>query len=331
MYHFCTYFDQNYLPRALALYQSLRQHCPSFQLWALCMDDASYEILTHLNLPEICLISLEEFERDDTKLLDAKKSRSRVEYYFTCSPSLPLFIFNHWPEVNLITYLDADLFFFADPAPIYDELSTSSIGIIAHRFAPEIKYKEKHGIYNVGWLSFRRDSNGLACLKWWREQCLEWCYDRPEEGRFGDQKYLDCWPDTFQGVIVLQHKGANLAPWNFGNYHLSVKEQNVWVDEHPLIFFHFQGLELLNNWLYNLNLTEYKVKPSGVVLPHIYEPYIKLLLELISQVSNQSGVQYRQIRQLHYLSWSRLRYTLRDLIAGSYVFLVKGHLWGIAK
>src|SRR5207244_8164736 len=92
----------------------------------------------------------------------------------------------------------------------------------------------------VGWVSFRRDAHALACLHWWRERCLEWCYDRYEDGRFADQKYLDDWPSRFQRVAVLQHKGANLAPWNLANYTIRANGDRVLVDEAPPILSHFQ-------------------------------------------------------------------------------------------
>ncbi len=97
MYSFCTYFDCRYLVRGLALYQSLKQHCSPFQLWVLCMDSNCYEVLSELRLPNVHLIALEEFEKGDERLLEAKKTRSLIEYYFTCSPSLPLYVLNNCP------------------------------------------------------------------------------------------------------------------------------------------------------------------------------------------------------------------------------------------
>ena len=134
MFHFCTYFDQHYLARALALHHSLKSTCPSFRLWALCMDRESHEILSQLRLPDIEPIALENFERGDEALEKARQNRTRIEYYFTCTPSLPLFILKHQPQVDLITYLDSDLFFFSNPTRLFDEMGSRSIAIIGHRF-----------------------------------------------------------------------------------------------------------------------------------------------------------------------------------------------------
>lgn len=143
MRYFCTYFDHRYLTRGLALYQSLRHYCSEFRLWVLCMDELSYRILTRLNLPEMSLITLAEFERDDSLLREAKANRSAIEFYFTCTPSLPLFIMRDHPDVNAITYLDADLFFFADVSPIFEEMGSNSIiivGIVTRRVCSTMRY-----------------------------------------------------------------------------------------------------------------------------------------------------------------------------------------------
>jgi tetratricopeptide (TPR) repeat protein len=254
IYHFCTFFDHRYLTKGLALYQSLQQQCPQFQLWILCFDKPCYEVLTKLVLPEVRLITQEEFERGDEGLLTAKQTRNLAEYYFTCKPSLPWFILNRHPEVDLITYLDADLFFFSSPAPIYQAMLNHSIAIVGHRFSPELLPMQVFGAYNAGWVAFRRDPQGLAGLHWWRERCLEWCYDRVENGRFADQKYLEYLPTLFPGVMVLPQKGVNLARWNLKNYTIRQVENQFWVDEQLLIFYHFHGVAETAEETYAANL-----------------------------------------------------------------------------
>ncbi len=291
MYCFCTYFDRNYLPRGLALYRSLREHCPEFRLWVLCMDEETHEALTSLGLPGVEPIALRAFEKGDEPLAEAKQNRSRVEYYFTCTPSLPLYVLNHWPEVDLITYLDADLFFFASPAPLFDEMGAGSIAIIGHRLAPSLRKREVYGIYNIGWLSFRRDANALACLRWWRAKCIEWCYARLDDGRYADQKYLNDWPSRFPNVVVLQHTGANVALWNVDNHRLSCRGAGtIMVDDQPLIFFHFSNVSRFGPWLYNPGWVGYGVAPSSVLRRRIYHPYIRCLDDLTRRFSSESGV-----------------------------------------
>jgi hypothetical protein len=251
MRYYCTYFDRHYLLRGLALYRSLKQHAEPFTLWVLCFDDWSFEVLTKLAQHDLRPVALADFECGDSELLAAKQTRSKVEYYFTCTPSLPLYVLKHHPNVDLITYLDADLYFYAAPEPIYSELGDGSILISEHRYPPETSYLTVHGIYNVGLLSFRNDDRGHECLRWWRERCLEWCFDHPEDGKYADQKYLDDWPARFEGVVVLQNKGAGLAPWNWTNYDIKVRSNGIFANGQPLLFFHYHGLKILSSWLYD--------------------------------------------------------------------------------
>jgi hypothetical protein len=267
----------------------LVRHDKSFRLWVLCFDDLAYRALQALELAEIIPISLEEFEAGDADLSQAKGNRSRIEFYFTCTPSLPLYILRHCTEVDVITYLDADLNFFSDPSPIYEELGDLSVLIIGHRFPEHLGYMKEKGIYNVGFLSFRRDDVGWQCLRWWRERCLDWCYDRVEDGRYADQKYLDDWPARFPGVVVLGHAGAGLAPWNVGRYALDVENGQVLVDSQPLVFFHFHGLKQATRWLYELNLATYGLHADPFLKQHVYGPYLRELDQVHRELAVSLG------------------------------------------
>src|SRR3970040_1298393 len=116
-YHFCTLFDRKYLFKRVTLHRSLRRHGQDFTMHMLCMDDITFETVAALHLPRVKPIRLAEFE--DPELLSAKRSRSEVEYFWTCTPSLPVFVLEREPAADLVTYLDADLFFFGPPDPIF--------------------------------------------------------------------------------------------------------------------------------------------------------------------------------------------------------------------
>jgi hypothetical protein len=278
--YFCTYFDRNYLNKGLALYSSLEEWVGNFRLFVLCLDSMTYRVLNGLDLEKVTPITLEQLEKSDPRLLIAKKNRTAIEYYFTLTPALPIYIFDSFPSVDLLTYLDSDLYLFRNPAPVFEELGDSSIGIIGHRFTPSLKKRELYGVYNVGWISYRRDKDhSFKCLTWWFERCLEWCHDRLEDGKYADQKYLDHWPEMFSGVKVLEHKGANLAPWNLGKYKISLVNNTIMVDDQELIFFHFHGLRKKTSWLYNPSMHPYgnSIHSLPIVKVMIFESYIRKL------------------------------------------------------
>jgi hypothetical protein len=326
--YFCTYFDSNYLPRGMCLYRSLERHGGDFRLFALCMDDEAYRRLSGTGPPRMTPISLADLERGDPELAQSKNSRSRVEYYFTCSPALPLYVLRQCPEIDLITYVDADLYFFADPRPVFDEMTGHSIGIIEHRFTPSLRKHVRNGIYNVGWVSFRRDENGLACLRWWRDRCIEWCYERNEHGKFSDQAYLDDWPRRFRGVRVIQHKGANVAPWNVGNYSVSSRDNRLWIDDEPLLFYHFHHLSQVCSWLYNACLARTGARLRQPLRREVYGVYIKELIRCAGEMpplraarnpESRFGILKRSVRAM---GW-----TAMNFLSGSYIPLVRGEPW----
>jgi len=286
MYHFCTYFDRNYIAQGLTLYRSLSRNSGPFILWVLCFDDPTYDLLMQMGIDNLRPVPLRDLEQGDGPLRKTKTDRSRVEYIFTCTPSWPLYLLNVHPEIDMITYLDADLYFYSNPAPIFDEITDRSILIIGHRFPEHLRHLEIHGIYNVGLLTFRNDSRGRDCLQWWRERCLEWCFDRLEDGRYADQKYLDYWPERFPGVGVLQHKGAGLAPWNFMKYKIDIEKTGVTIDGQPLIFYHFHGFRLIYRLFYDPGTKLYGPMPSNL-RRWLYDGYAKALFDTETWVRNE--------------------------------------------
>src|SRR5262249_17997675 len=152
---------------------------------------------------------------------------------------------------------DADLYFFSNPASLDREMEGCSIGVVEHRFSPRNRGLLAVGRFNVGWLCFRHDASGLACLHWWKERCLEWCADRVDDDRYADQKYLDRWPELFEGTRVIEHPGANVAPWNVDHLIVRAEGERLLVADAPLIFYHFQGVKQYGSWLFDLNVERF--------------------------------------------------------------------------
>lgn len=301
MRYFCTYFDMNYLPRALCLLDSLERHCREFTIYMLCLDEHCLERIKGLRRAHVKPITLSEVEAATPELKTVKAERSKIEYYYTCGPAYIRYIIYRNPSIDFITYLDADLYFFNDPEPLFEAFNGHSIGVVGHHL-PEFRKNMKEGLYNVGWINFRRDTDGLECLDWWRQQCLDWCYDRHEDGKYADQLYLDHWPRLFNGFYEFVHHGANVAAWNVGDYDFSYRDGEVYVDNDPLIFYHFHGFNKIAPHIYNTNLFLYLKPPHRVLKKYAFAEYI-IQLERYSVDKNPTESIRKYRSRNHVLKW----------------------------
>jgi hypothetical protein len=278
MREFITLFDAHYLPRGLVLYRSLARHLSEFRLRVLCLDAVTAGALGRLALPHLETVRLEDLEAAYPELLAVKPDRTRTEYFWTLTPACSLYALDHEPALKEITYLDADMMFFADPEPIFAELGGDSVLITPHRFSRRWAHLESlMGRYNVQFMTFRRDAHGHEVLRWWHERCIEWCFAKPENGKFGDQKYLDDWPERFEGVHVLDHPGGGLAPWNVSRYRLTtLGGGRVAVDGRELLFFHYHGLHRRKNARGRVSWqSEYPL--TGTTGELVWAPYLREL------------------------------------------------------
>ena len=283
--HFCTYFDLNYLPYAKLLSKSLFKYNKSITLFIVCMDKEVLNILNREPILNSVVYSHNELINFKPRLKKIKNERSKAEYFFTCSAQVCDFVFDKNPDIKLLNYVDCDLYFYNSLKPLFAELGNASVGIIEHKFHWLNKSKRKYGRFNVGWISFRNDKVGRQCVSDWATQCMDWCYQKLEYGKYADQKYLDQWPKKYPGLKILKHKGANLAIWNLKNYKLNFTKGLILIDNQPLLFYHFAGLRQLDAKTFKTNLSSYYISLKGVLLNNIYIPYINQLLEIMDKTN----------------------------------------------
>lgn len=276
MKHYCTYFDQHYLTRGLALHHSLVQHAGDFELTVLCMDQECEATLRQRALPHVRLLPVAELTALHPALAAARSDRTKLEFYFTCTAWLMRNLLPQIPVGELLTYLDADLYFFSSPQPVYKEIGHASVAITPHRFPASLVHLERYGKFNVGWVSFRHDATGQACAADWADRCAAWCFNRLEDDRYADQKYLDAWEARFPGTVSLQHLGVNAAPWNIKD---AVVTAGPRINGQPLVFYHFHSLVHLGRQLHDPSLHRYDADMTPSLREHVYRPY---LLQLIS-------------------------------------------------
>lgn len=273
MKNFCTLFDSYYIHKGLALYRSLEAVCSDFTLYVMAFDERSFEILKRMDLPHMVVENeAGPFLTED--LAACKAERKRNEYCWTCGSAVTWYFLTSY-RLSHIVYLDADMMFFHDPQPLFDQLDGASVGLSPH-FTDESLY----GKYCVQFVYFRSDETGLKALSWWRERCIEWCYDRYENGLFGDQVYLDRMIGLFPGVREITDRGCGVAPWNCDQYAF-LHDATIRFDGQtlPVWFFHFHGISVdIRNgtvWI----ASKKRVFPKEV-LDSMFRPYGNLLADV---------------------------------------------------
>ena len=246
-----------------------------FMFQTLCTDDETYHLLKTLNWKNIHPVHEDELSKE---IVTLKKERKLHEYCWTLKPVIIEKAMKENPSINRVTYMDADLYFFENPNVIFQNQPDCSVLLSVEESLRKRKKKRGTGKYNSGFLSFKNNEMGRDCLQWWKEKCLDSCEIDFSTNKFGDQSYLDEIPKLFTGVCDIKTLGVNVGPWNFRNYHYHVVKEKLYIDEHPLIFFHFSGVRIpAKNQIKMIHNTEKN-------LPFIFKIYKYELTKMIDIV-----------------------------------------------
>jgi hypothetical protein len=262
------------------LYNSLKEYNSDFELYILCLDDFTKDFFEKhkTDFPEVKTLQLVEIEKNDSQLAIAKSNRSRIEYYFTLSPCLPLYLLKKY-NLPHICSLDADILFLSSPKPLFDKLNDFSIVITPHKFSKEILHLSRYGTYNVSFQIFKKNETGLSCLQKWKKECIEFCGDEFDElnDRFADQKYLDKWITLYPNeVFVLNDNVSGLAPWNLNNYKIEKKETHYFSNDEKMIFYHFHHFKIFDSSWASNGFNVYKAKHQKGV-DYLYSDYWNII------------------------------------------------------
>lgn len=308
MMNFCTLFDSYYIHKGIALYLSLEKVTKDFHLYVMAFDRECYDKLKSLAFKFMTVELLEDFETPE--LLAVKPSRNRAEYCWTAGPSVIYYFLTKY-GLDKITYLDSDLFFLSDPKIIEEEAGESSI-VITEQGVSE-NDAVRYGKYCVQYLTFRSDKEGLEALTWWRDACIDWCYQIMEPTRYADQKYLDQFPVRWKNVCILGNLGAGVAPWNMKRYKYKTDMLTYNGKSYPLVFFHMHGLVFSNSGTV-LVAKSHHFALNDDVIKLFYKPYTNLMVEVYTKCLGQNISSY-SIKDMSILR--KIEYKIRDWVKRS--------------
>lgn len=307
MMNFCTLFNSCYLQKGLATYLSLEKVAENFHLYVMAFDRECYDRLKSYHFKHLTVELLYDFETPE--LLAVKPTRNMAEYCWTCSAAITYHFLTKY-QLPSITYLDADLYFINSPKVLFDEIGDASVGLSEHWFC---YHNDRAGRFCVQFVYFKNDEDGIKALEYWKNKCIEWCFARYEDGKYGDQTYIEDIYKKFNRVHVIQHRGCGLAMWNYKNY--SFPNEKVLIfqgKEYPIIFFHFHGAKFINRGQ-RLIISSGDNSVPKIVRPLFYNPYA----EFMAQVYNRYfGTSFKEVEIKDISIWkkifNKIKHSLHD-------------------
>jgi len=241
-------------------------------------DDFALD-LERLGLSGVTVVRSSQFVKED--LEQARLNRTPQEFFFTCTPYIISHVLSEC-NVDHCIYVDSDMYFYSAPTELLREMSYRGVLLTDHWYSPEYDYSAQSGKYCVQFMPFFAGGESQRVLEEWKNDCLDWCYLRAEDGKWGDQGYLQRWEKRYSEVCITKNFGAGVAPWNTRNYRLLCGEPRPRIrristgEDREVIFFHFQNLEFFEDQTHDLGF--YRIDRSFVKA--FYGPYVQRLVEM---------------------------------------------------
>jgi len=246
---FYTSITSNYIPKARVLAHSVKRVDPGAR-FHLLLSDVPPEGFDLAAEPFDTLIRFEElpipnprqwlFGHSIVELCTAVKGVGAQEI-----------VRRHRPRK--LCYFDPDIVVFGGLDALAERLDRHSVLLTPHVTVPETTQRAvidneisalKHGIYNLGFIGWRCEGEGLRCLDWWASRLLEFCHDDIPAGLFTDQRWADLMPALFEEVGILREPEFNVATWNLTHRRATgTAPDAVLVNGRPLAFYHFSGFD----------------------------------------------------------------------------------------
>lgn len=329
---FCTLFDSNYLDKGLALIHSMKKYIKEYKLYVFAFDDRCFRVLSDMKMENVIIVPLENIMTD--RLQQIKEERTCAEFCWTCTPVIIEHVLLKLGE-KMCTYIDADIYFFADPCEVIQEIldHDCSVGLVCHGFERNYEYIAqilKVGKYCIQFNTFLNNKDGVEVLEEWKEDCLNWCYNRCEDGKLGDQKYPDKWRQKYSCVHESRNSGAGVAPWNLHLYsYLGKYNGKIWLKgeagKFPLIFYHFEAIRYLPGGKTYLNLWRTGQPEVRTKMKMLYGAYFKEVDAIRAFLRKTYGITFEHMI-VDENAYSKKKYSLKHF-CGKYGLIEGAKIW----
>lgn len=299
-----TICAKNYIGLAQVLEKSLKFHNPDIEFFIFVADEiADSDQLNSLS--ENILITKDLIGFSDEKWNQMSFKYDLTEFCTSIKPSCFKYLFQQFQPDTCI-YFDPDILVFNQLKSIYTALLDHSIVVTPHITTIEENYSGDlsesgflyTGMFNLGFLALKRDASSASLLNWWEKRLEDRCFQNRMENYFTDQKWMDFLPSLFPTQLFVSFDlGLNLAPWNFYEREVIVKDGTYFVANRinkdrseivPLTFVHFSGFNYSN-------LIDGKVTQSNILNLNIYADIDRVLDDYRIALKESSFLNYQKL------------------------------------
>jgi hypothetical protein len=291
---FCTILARNYLPRALALSESLRRHDSGVPLTVFltdARDEAEFPQLPGVHWMHPGMLDLPE-----RRVLELAMSYDLVEF---ATALKPLVLQALLEEHEQVFYLDPDTYVVSPMEELGPMLEASGgILLTPHYLQPvsgENRFSEGHllhvGAYNLGFCGVDRRANDF--LVWWWGHLDTECLHDPIAGLFVDQKWVDL-GSVFFDADSLRHSGYNVGVANLHERPVARDEEGYYIagTGDRLRLFHFHAFDPSRPDALSTRFADARARSGSAALATLCEEYAGLVLERERQIGPQPPYRY---------------------------------------
>jgi hypothetical protein len=232
-----------YLPKALVLADSLREHNQT--RLNVILFDKKQDLNPHPESVDITWV-------EDIGLPEWNQLAfiyDIIEFSTSLKPYIASKLLKRHARV---IFLDPDTAVYSSLNPILRDLDASPVVLTPHYTKPQPDTEGesdlgmmRFGSFNLGFFAVRQGYEATNFLNWWSKRCIDFCFMESQFGLSTDQKWVSIAPCFFDFLKISFNPGYNAAPWNTFERTLTEKngQQYMVNHEHPLVFFHFSNFD----------------------------------------------------------------------------------------
>ena len=230
-----------YLPKALVLADSLREHNQT--RLKVILFDRKQDLNPHPEAVDITWV-------EDLGLQEWKQLAfiyDIIEFSTSLKPYIALKLLETHARV---IFLDPDTAVYSPLEPILRDLDASPVVLTPHYIKPQPDTEHesdlpmmRFGSFNLGFFAVKQGAEASYFLNWWSRRCIDFCFMESQFGLSTDQKWVSIAPCFFDFLKISFNPGYNMAAWNTFERTLTGKKADQYMvnNDYPLIFFHFSN------------------------------------------------------------------------------------------